>query len=204
VSGVLFNTSATGGYLTDRPPGPETEEDLEAIVQTMVATLTGLPGNLVRPRWQPTPPTQPPVDVTWASIGVLRQEVDDFPQITHDGALTLAGSNGQGADRMQRHSTLTFLVTFYGPLAANCAARMRDALYIQQQMELSKPLKLREVRDLAVMPEIINNQWVSRVDLEVDFRLQIDRVYPVLNLEGADIVLNNDQGDPPTTVIVRP
>jgi hypothetical protein len=198
------NTSATGGYVIDRPPGPLKASEIETVLQSMVATLANLPGHLVRPRWQPHPATQPPADVTWAAVGVLRQEVDDYPEIRHDGYTTLPGAQGPGVDRMYRHSTLTVHVTFYGPEAEDAAAQLRDASYIPQQMEMLRGLKLKTVHDLARAPELVNQQWINRADLEMEFRLQIDRVYPILNLNGADVVLRNDLGLAPTVVTVRP
>jgi hypothetical protein len=188
------NTSATGGYLTEKPPPTLTSAEIERILQHMVASLTSLPGNLVRPRWQPIPPTQPMADVTWGSVGVMKQEVDDFPEIIHDGQAMLEGAPGFGVDRMRRHSTLTVLVTFYGPEAEDVAGMLRDALYIPQQMEGMRPLKLKSVQDLARGPELVNQQWINRADMQIEFRYQIDRVYPVLNLVGADVVTRNEDG----------
>ena len=145
------NTSATGGYVNDIPPPPATGEEITAALQTMIATLGGLPGNLVRPRWQPMPPTQPPAEVTWASVGITRTEADDYPFLLHDGATQLVGAAGPGVDRMQRHSTITVIATFYGPQAEMVAGAWRDALYIQQNWEplFALGLKFRDIQDLA-------------------------------------------------------
>ena len=71
-----FNTSATGGFLLDRPPPPPAE-DIQHALQHMVTVLTDLPGHLVRPRWQPLPPAQPDALTDWVAIGVTRVEADD-------------------------------------------------------------------------------------------------------------------------------
>lgn len=206
MSDASANTSATGGYLIDRPPLPPNDAQIVAMLQNMVSQMSGLPGHLVRPRWQSMPPTQPDASVTWASIGTVRQEVDDFPQIFHDGHAWLDGAIAAGASRMQRHSTLYVLLTVYGPLSVDIAQRMRDAMYMPQQMEMMAPLKVLVVEDMMIAPsEWHNNQWVGRIDLTIQFRLQIDRTYPVLNLEGADLVLHNDEpGSTPTEITVRP
>lgn len=187
------NTSATGGFLLDRPPGPINSEQLERVIQNTVATLANLPGDLTRPRWQPMPPTQPPAEVTWCSVGVQRIEADEFPDIQHRDE-QMPGAVARGLDLMKRHSTVTVLATFYGPEAEDAAAQLRDALYMPQQMEGMRPLKLLTVRDLARAPEMINQQWINRVDLEIDFRMQADRVFPVLNLEGADVTVRTEAG----------
>ena len=199
------NTSATGGFIVDRSPAPLTGEQITRAMQKQIIALTGLPGSLVRPRWQPMPPSQPQADVTWASVGVTQVETDDYPAIVHDGSGTFPGALAPGVDRMTRNATLTVLATFYGPAAEGMASAYRDALYVPQNWELMSPfgLKLREVRDLARAPEFVAQQWIDRFDVQVTMRQQTTRLYPIYNLDGADIVLHRPP-DPDVTVTVRP
>ena len=163
----------------------------------MVVALTGLPGNLVRPSYQAMPPAQPAVDVTWAAVGVHHIEADDYPFIVHDGATTFPGMPGPGVDRMQRHYTYRVLVSLYGPRSATLAGMLSDAMYVSQNYEDLRVLglKLRETRTQARNAEFINQQWIDRVDVEITLRRQVDRVFPVLNIEGADVVLRADDGN---------
>ncbi len=188
------NTSATGGYILDRPPGPPTAHELEHVVQHMVATLANLPGTLTRPRWQPTPPTQPPPEVTWCSVGITRIEADEFPELIHHGEMQLPGARGKGASIQRRHGTVTVLATFYGPHCEDAAAQLRDGLYVPQQIEGMHPFKLFSVRDLSRAPELVNQQWINRVDLEIQLRLQSERVFPIFNIEAADVVVRTEEG----------
>ncbi len=201
------NTSATGGYIDQVPPPPPTGRELTDALQQAIMALTGLPGNLVRPRWQLMPPAQPPADVTWASIGIIHMEADDYPYIAHDGVTQLPGAQGPGVDRMQRHATFTVLASFYGPEAEDEAGEFRDGLYVQQNWEpLHKlGLNLREVHDLARNAELVNQQWLDRLDIRLEMRGQINRVYPVLNLDGADVVIHEQTGlgTTDTSVTVR-
>ena len=201
------NTSATGGYLVEIPPGPPTGEQITAALQATVRALTGLPGSLVRPRWQPMPPTQPDAGVTWASVGTVSMEADDYPVIIHDGLTQLVGAVGPGVDRLTRHVTITAVVTFYGPEAEDVAGAFRDAFYIQQNWEPLHVLGLnmREVHDLARAPELVNQQWIDRVDIRLEMRGQLTRVYPVLNLDGADVVIHEqtEAGTTDISVTVR-
>lgn len=185
------NTSATGGYIIDRFPGPPSGEAITQALQQMIVALSGLSGTLVRPRWQPMPPSQPQPDITWAAVGVIRVEADQYPAIIHEGSRWLTGASGPGADRMQRHATLTVVASFYGPEAEACAAAVRDALYVPQNWEALHPLglRLRTIEDLARNAEIINQQFIDRFDVRLELRQQFERVYPVLNLDGADAVL---------------
>jgi hypothetical protein len=189
------NTSATGGYIPEVPPPPPTGREVTAALQQAVVGITGLPGDLVRPRWQPMPPSQPDAAVTWASVGITHVEADDYPYIVHDGTTRLPGAVGPGVDRMQRHATLTVLATFYGPEAEDVAGVFRDGLHVQQNWEPMHlvGMKLREVRDLARNAELVNQQWIDRLDIQLEMRGQIDRTYPVLNLAGAQIALKTDK-----------
>jgi hypothetical protein len=188
------NTSATGGYIPALPPPPAGGgAEIAAALQSAIATLTGLPGNLVRPRWQATPPTQPPVTTTWASVGISGVEsTDDYPFIRHDGAMQVPGAPGPGADILTRQLTYKVIVTFYGPSPDVLAGLLRDGFYIQQNWEALHKLgcKLHTVRDLSWTPEMVNQQWVDRFDVEMTIRQMITRVYPVLNIVGADILLH--------------
>ena len=203
MSGANSNTSATGGYLVPSPPAPPAAVAIEAGFQQMVAALSGLPGSLVRPRWQPTPPTQPTADTNWASIGVIRTEADMYPSIRHDGRTTLPGHTEAGVDVMTRHSTVTVLMSFYGPLADDVAAQVRDGLFVPQNWEPMIPLGIKFLSndDFTRMPELVNQQWINRVDMEVRLRHQIDRTYPIFNLVGAVVDLISDNGDTETVEI---
>jgi hypothetical protein len=204
MSGSAANDSSTGGYVLDRPlPGPPSGEQITAVVQNMVAQLSGLPGVLVRPRWQPFPPTQPAANVTWAAVGIIKTETDEYPYIAHDGTTQLAGAPGPGADRMQRHATVTIMASFYGPDAEDAAGSVRDALYIQQNMEPLAVIgaKILSVHDIQRAPEIINQQFIDRVDVSIELRQQIDRVYPILDIASAVAQVNTDQGSTLVTVV---
>ncbi len=186
------NTSATGGYIPALPPIPPTAGDVQNALQVAISMLTGIPGNLVRQRWQATPPTQPPATTVWASVGIGMVEDTDYPFIRHDGTIQLPGAPGPGADFLTRELLHTATVTFYGPNVEYYAGLLRDGLYIQQNWEALHALdcKLLTVRNLTWSPELVNQQWIDRFDVEMKVSQSITRVYPVLNIVGADILLH--------------
>ena len=55
----MSNTSATGGYLAGQL-APLADDELDDAIQAAVASISGLPGDLVRPRWQPAGPSPRP------------------------------------------------------------------------------------------------------------------------------------------------
>src|SRR5450830_286484 len=102
----MADDSSTGGYLAPGGATPVDDAALDAVLQGFVAGVTGLPGSLVRPRWQPTVPKQPPLDANWCAIGVTDTDPDAVPTILHNGA-------GNGVDNLYRNEVITVLASFY-------------------------------------------------------------------------------------------
>ncbi|MBO2926654.1 phage neck terminator protein [Metapseudomonas otitidis] len=182
----MANTSATGGYLA--PVGaPACDTDLEDILQAMVVGITGMPGRMVRPRWQPGNPKQPEPTTDWCAIGVTETVQDANPAITHD-------PNGQGVDVYVRHQELRVLATFYGPAAQGYAQRLADGITIPQNGEALRAQGFSFIEALPpiAVPELVNQQWVRRYDMTLRLRRKTERTYPVLNILSADPVFSSD------------
>ena len=183
----MANTSATGGYLA--PGGTPLPADiaLEDILQPMVAGITGLAGQYVRPRWQPGNPRQPEPDTDWCAIGVTATRRDDGPAIIHDGT-------GDGSDAYIRHEDIDVLATFYGPNCQRNAATLQDGLQIPQNLEalFIQGFSFVEARDARRAPEFFNQQWINRFDVTIRFRRRIDRTYAVLNILSADPAIHSN------------
>lgn len=183
------NTSATGGYLAPAAASPPLEDaDIDAVFQRAIVGITGLDGELVRPRWQLTPPKQPDPSVNWCAFGIVDFKVDDGPAIRHISA-------GDGSDEYVRHEDIILACTFYGPMAQRYAAMTRDGMAIPQNIEA---LKLDGVvyidsMEIRSVPELVNQLWIKRYDLPLKFRRQIKRTYQVLNILSADPTLVSDE-----------
>lgn len=184
----MAQDSSTGGYLLPADaPAPEEDVELDGLFQSAVTNITGLPGSLVRPRWQPNPPKRPEPSIDWCAIGVTVQEPDAGPAIQH------RGENG-GAAQLERHEDIELLATFYGPRAKAFAARLRDGIAIPQNMEAlqTSAIGFVEVGPIRAIPELVNQQWNRRYDMQLRFRRKVTRVYPVRNVIAADIHLFDD------------
>lgn len=185
------NNSALGGYLVPAAAAPP-DADLEAVFQKLIAGVSGLPGSLVRPRWQPIPPQQPEASVNWASVGITGRTPDAGPYIVH-GTGDGITSSAAGSDTLQRHETLDILVSFYGPSGAALAEQTLDGLWIAQNSEAlaAADLKFTGVTgQILAVPELVNQVFIRRYDFTAKFRRKVTRVYPVLNLLSASIVLD--------------
>ncbi|UGB46997.1 hypothetical protein LQ772_06815 [Frateuria edaphi] len=183
----MANTSATGGYLSPGGAVPAEDAALDAILQQAIAGITGLPGGMVRPRWQPTVPKQPEPTANWCALGVPRTGPADFPAIEHDGT-------GDGQSTLHRHEEFDVLASFYGPAASGYAKTLRDGLYLAQNRAALQAagIDLIGTSDLTSAPDLINQQWVRRYDVTLSFRRHAARTFAVLNLLSADAVLVTD------------
>lgn len=182
-------TSATGGYLTPTSTPPPMDDGLEDILQAVVVGITGLPGEMVRPRWQPSPPAMPEIGTDWCAIGVMTVTPDNAPAVVHDGA-------GDGSSTLRRHASLDVLASFYGPHAGHYAGLLSDGLYIAQNREamMRDGLALIEVEPTRNASDYVSTQWRRRIDLPIRLRRRTDRAYPVLNLAGASGTIHYDGG----------
>lgn len=183
------NDSSTGGYILPTGDYPPYDAALDAIFQAMIVGITGLPGNMVRPRWQAVAPKQPEPTVDWCAIGVTVISPDAGPAIIHDGT-------GDGHDLMQRHEEIEVLCSFYGHNAGRYMAMARDgiALPLNNGMLETGGISFVGIGRHVIAPELVNQQWIRRWDLPMTFRRNAERTYPILNLESAEVSVITDSG----------
>ncbi len=177
--------SSTGGFLL--PEGspysiPLEDAALDAFLQSLIAGITGFSTDYVRPRWQQTPPVQPPITQDWIAVGVQSQKVEaGLPVVIHRQTTT----QGVSADVVQRHETVEILCSVYGPNCGNNASLIRDSFYIAQNREtlLLAGMGLKDVsKDILNVPYLRNDQWYPRKDVTVYLVRAVTRVYPILDL----------------------
>lgn len=179
--------STPPGYL-----GPSTETidgtTWEDFLHDVVAGVSGLDPTLVRPRWQPQPPTTPSVNVTWVAFGVMRTDADFEPWINHYGT-------DPAHDLLQRMERVTVLCSFYGPLAQETAGVLRDGLYIDQNRAAFRAngVGIIEVEEIVRTADLFREQFRERSDLNLVLRREVRRSYNVLNLVRArGPIIGND------------
>lgn len=181
-------TSGSGGYLL---PGdlssPVDDLDLDVLFQAAVVGITGLPGDLVRPRYQVNPPRRPEPDVNWCAISDVTDTPDASPWIESSGP-------DPGLILYWRHERLEVLASFYGPNGKRFAKIFRDGIWIPQNMEglQANMISLVDVGAVTRASEFINQQWYQRYDVPLSFNRKIERIYPIERLTAADIHLFDD------------
>jgi hypothetical protein len=197
------NTSATGGPLLQSNAVPLNDAALDDLLQQLVVGVTGLPGTLVRPRWQRpssnpnAPPTQPPPDTDWASIGIVQQETHDYPFEYQVGA-------GDGYTVQVTWETIEVLASFFGPNCRSNASTLRAGMYISQNREILVPvaIKLREVGVVRLIPDLVNMQWISHCDVSMILDREIHRNYAIENLVSAEVDFSVDESPLMTAKVV--
>ena len=188
-----MNDSSTGGPLAPIAGGPAPLEGLALndFIQGWIVGITGLPGTMVRPRWQTEPPNIPTAGTAWAAIGVQVRPADTFPVVLHSAT----ANAGNGQDEVHQHEDLEILVSFYdlgtNGQADSYAATLRQGLAIDQNLELltNNGMGLVACGEPIPLPSLLKKLWLYRVDLAVQVKREIIRAYPVLNVETAAAML---------------
>jgi hypothetical protein len=174
----VANDSSTGGYLAPTTALPAEDAALDAILVGLVAGVVGLPGNLVRPRWQLVPPTQPEASTDWCAIGVVDEDPDPNISLLHSGV-------GQGSSTSVDNDIITVLASFYGPSARGNAKVLRTGLMIPQNREklYFVGLALVEIPGKSrFLPDMVNQRTLRRVDISMRFRRRTVLNWTILNL----------------------
>jgi hypothetical protein len=175
------NTSATGGYLK-----PATTVELPSeltftqFIQTFLAGISGLPGEMVRPDWQPDPPERPDIATDWLAFGVAESD----PTFSSYLATTTDAGNPFIS---QRQESFVIKVSIYGPAALENYRILRDGFQIQQNLEAltTASMGLIEVGKAIRNPELIGERWFNRWETFIAMRFESQRTYPVLTLLSA-------------------
>lgn len=178
------NTSATSGYLT--PVAAVTDgATLGDIIQAFIVGVTALPTDMVRPRWQQIPPNMPDFSVDWCTYGIVDRQSDTFPVVWH---------TPNQADVVIKNQTLDMMISFYGPNAESYADILRDGVMVAQNREQLKvsDLNVASVGNVTAVPDLLNNQWQYRCDLQMSLRRATTRKFSVLDIASIGGTLVTD------------
>jgi hypothetical protein len=179
----MATSSAAAGFLAP-VSAPTYDVALEDTFHPAIVGITGIPGNLVRPRWQPEPPQQPAFNVDWCAFGITVISADEHPYEV------------QGMDvlSMERDELINTLISFYGPNSSSNCARFRDGLSLSQNRDTLRAagITVMEVGDATILPALLKETWVKRVDTRVIYRRRSIRTFPVLPLLSGELGLDNE------------
>lgn len=192
----MANDSTTVGYLTpDAAPAPLEDDALDTFLHDLFVGVTGLPGDMMRPRWQEEPPTQPKRGTDWMAFGVMDEDPDTYAATFH---------NADASSETQRHENIDILVSSYGPHARANLKLLRDGLQVEQNRAVlsANAMGLVETGRIVTAPSIVKDLWQKRFDMTVKIRRQDRRVYQVRSINSAGIGLDTEVMK--TTINVNP
>ncbi len=185
----MANDSSTGGYLVPTSTGGDlNDKALAQFLQQVVVNIAGLPGPLVRPRWQAEPPNIPDITVNWCSIGPGRRYRDSYAYVRQS-------SGGNGSSTVIRNRLMDILCTFYGPGAEQNAEYLAQGFEVPQNREVMQKAGFNIVappRDSFAVPRLVKQRWYYAVDIDFTVRQQLQYTFSVLNLTGAQGTLTTD------------
>lgn len=163
-----------------------TEGDaLEDLFQATLVGVTGLAGELVRPRWQPEPPNMPDFADNWCAFGVTVMPADKFVYLRQVDDETV---------ELECSEELAVLVSFYGPASQRIAGEWRDGLQIDQNRAdlQAQAIKLVESLDQRQVPALLKQVWTKRIDAPSRWRRWVRRRYLVNSIESLGAGLDNE------------
>lgn len=178
------NNSSTGGYLLPAPQSPYPGDlTFKQFLQQVFVGLSNLPGDLVRPAWQPDAPEQPSLHTNWMAIGVTSVEPD---------ANAFSGFNAENVSVLQRHENLEIKCSFYGPECEEISSMVRDGFQITQNLEglRSANMGFTSTGKAMHVPDFVNERWIDRFEMLVYLKREIIRTYPILNFISVRGTLN--------------
>lgn len=186
------NSSAFAGYLTPTSAPPANDFDLSDQLNELIAGVTGIPGQNVRPRYQPRPPVIPAATTDWIAFGDITTDT-----LRVASPIKRHYSDGDGHDELRQDTLLTVLVSAYGPNSKHYSELLRDGLFIDQNFDVARTrgLKLQEIGTIRHVPELINDIWYRRYDMELLLKREVVRSYAVLNiLSSQGTLVGNEEG----------
>lgn len=192
----MANDSTAAGYLAPIPPLPLDDEPLEDVLQGPIVGITGIPGPLVRPRWQPEPPSQPDFMTNWCAFGIVRTSADVNSFKSFDPA-------NEGAVVVERDIELDVLHSFYGPNCHSLCEIFRAGLELDQNRAVlrSYGVVLKEVKEAVNLPALLKEKWVKRIDVTVVYRARPSYIYQVRSILSGQLGLDNEYWLTPLSII---
>jgi hypothetical protein len=151
---------------------------LTEFLQTMLAGVSGLPGQLIRPKWQINPPKQPDVEVNWLAMALINAPADANAYVGF-----LPDGHGGQVNVTQRMEQLELLCGFYGPNGYDYMGLTRDGFQIQANRDALTLAGMGYVGENTGhrVPDLVNERWVDRWEISFFINRQILRSYPILS-----------------------
>jgi len=179
-------SSAAAGYLLPITE-PIYDDPLEDFFHGFFQAITALPGDHVRPRWQPEPGNMPDFNADWLAFGITLYKDDIF-------AYQGADPGNEEQDIIERDEIITMLISTYGPNATRLVKLISIGVQLAQNRAVlrANQITVVEVQDPVPLPALLKSKWVKRTDLNIRFRRRAGWTYAVRPVASADLGLDNE------------
>lgn len=199
----IDDSTAYGPLLVVNTGGDLNDSALAQFLQQLVVGITGMPGQYVRPRWQPEPPNEPAYGTDWAGIGTTERNSDVF---AFERLINIYGyGEGEYGESdpvyggvgwcVVRQQILTVLLSMYGPNSESNATKFAMGLGLSQNREVltRNGMGLVEVEaSTPIIPELRNARYVYRVDTTFRIRRSQNYQYNVVSVTAANVIVYLD------------
>lgn len=171
---------------------PKTGQSLDDLFQQIVVGVTGLPGDMVRPRWQAEPLPLPSLTSDWCAVGITDSTPLNYPASFYDATFP----PGEGSTQVVDWEEFDVLCSFYGPNADKYSTRIRTGLFVEQNRNCLYYLGMAFISTSGRtrVPALVQMQNLERRDITLNMRRVVQDTYPVLYLLSAPIAVTTDTG----------
>ncbi len=158
-------------------------------LQTVMVGVSGLPGDLVRPQWQPEPPPNPDISVNWMAMGITTVAPNYNAYV---------GLNSDGQVITDRHEDIEVALSIYGPDNLETYGILQDGFQLPQNRILLTQVNMgfTEMTAGLHVPDLVNQRWIDRIQCSVFFRREILRTYPLLWFVSSSGTISVSDTDP--------
>lgn len=150
-----MSDSSTGGYLL-----PITNDfNVNHVLHDWIVGITGISNTLVRPMYQPNPPTIPSFGTNWIAYNVRDTESDGF---AYQGIVS-------DSYDIKRQMRLILTVSFYGINSFDISQRFKQSVELTQNWKELRQYSLAfgGCGNIIRVPELHNLRWLDRYNIEV-------------------------------------
>jgi hypothetical protein len=129
------------------------------LVHDYIVGLSGLDNTLVRPMYQPNPPTIPDFGTDWIGINIKTTDMNgsSYQVLNKDDILTL-----------RRDVTFEISLAIYGTNSFRVSTQIRSGMELTQNTEIFRPYNIAfgTHGKLVRSPELHNQRWLERYNLD--------------------------------------
>lgn len=150
------NSTATGGALQ------VTSESFNIyhLMHDFIAGLTGIDNTLVRPMYQPNPPTIPSFNTNWIAYNIVSRDADGH---------TYHSLNSSDVFNMQQQKVLDLTISMYGSNALQNITNFRASIELSQNWDTlrSYNISFQQCGKAIRTPELYNMRWLDKYTITI-------------------------------------